>query len=189
MRVVMIAPPGAGKDTQGGLVAAHFGIPRVVIGDVLRGHVARRTDLGRAIRAHLDRGELVPDEIVLRLAREALIDTRRLGGGIVIDGVPRTVAQAQAGYEQARELGMAADVALHLEADDRELTRRLLARAEREHRSDDTEPVIRRRLELYHEVTHPIVEWYRKRRILISVDAMRPIPEVGRDVLAALEAA
>jgi adenylate kinase len=96
--------------------------------------------------------------------------------------------QARAAYLIGRELGMTADVALHLDADDAEVTRRLLARAALEHRSDDTAEVIAQRLALYHEVTSPILCWYRDRGILVSVDAMRPAQQVGREILAALEA-
>lgn len=187
MRVLMIGPPGAGKGTQGALIAAHFRIARVVIGDLLRDHVARGTDLGRAVQGHLDRGELVPDEIVLDLTRRALIAAKAAGGGYVFDGAPRTFAQARAAYLIACELGMTANVALYLQADDDELIRRLRARAAFEHRSDDTEAVIRRRLELYHRVTRPILRWYSRRGILVSVEAMRPVEEVGREILAALE--
>jgi adenylate kinase len=187
MRVLMIGPPGAGKGTQGALIAAHFDVPRIVMGDVLRDHVARRTEIGRAARAHLDRGELVPDKIVLDVVRHALIAAKMAGGGYVFDGVPRTMAQARAGYHLARELGMLAHVALHLRADDEELMRRLLARAALEHRSDDTEEVIRRRLALYHRVTQPILAWYTKRGILASVDAMRPAEQVEAEILAALD--
>jgi adenylate kinase len=186
MRVLMIAPPGAGKGTQGALIAAHFHIPRVVIGDLLRDHVAQGTDLGRAVKGHLDRGELVPDEIVLDLTRQSLI-AAKAAGGYVFDGVPRTFAQARAAYLIACELGMTANVALNLQADDDELVRRLRARAAAEHRSDDTEEVIRRRLELYHRVTRPILRWYSRRGILLSVEAMRPVEEVGREILAALD--
>lgn len=186
MRILMIGPPGAGKGTQGDLIAAHFGMPRIVVGDLLRDQVARRTDLGRAVDGHLRRGELVPEEIMLCIVRQALIAARAAGGGYVFDGVPRTMAQARAGHKIAMELGMTANVAVHLRAGDTELTRRLVARAALEHRSDDTEEVIRHRLELYRQVTEPIVAWYAQRGILMSVDAMRPAGEVGREILAAL---
>jgi adenylate kinase len=187
MRIVMIGPPGAGKGTQGALIAAHFDLPRVVVGDLLRDHVARRTDLGRAVDSHLGRGELVPDEIMLCIVRQALDAARAVGSGYVFDGVPRTMAQARGAYKIARELGMSANVAVHLRADDTELIQRLLARAAVEHRSDDTKEVIRHRLELYQQVTQPIIAWYSRRGILVSVDAMRPVGEVGREILAALE--
>ena len=188
MRVLMIAPPGAGKGTQGALIAAHFNIPHIATGELLRDHVARRTALGQAVQAYLDRGDLVPDQIVLDMTREAIIAAKVAGGGYVLDGIPRNIAQARAAYDIARELGMTADVALHLQADDAELTRRLLARAALEHRSDDTAEVIAQRLALYHAVTSPILAWYRDRGILVSVDAMRSAAEVGREILAALEA-
>jgi adenylate kinase len=187
MRILMIAPPGAGKGTQGALIAAHFNIPHIATGELLRDHVARRTALGQVVQGYLDRGELVPDQIVLDIVREALIAAKVAGGGYVLDGIPRNIEQARAAYKIGLELGMTADVALHLQADDAEVTRRLLARAALEHRSDDTAEVIAQRLALYHEVTAPIIAWYRERGILVSVDAMRSAHEVGREILVALE--
>jgi adenylate kinase len=188
MRVLMIAPPGAGKGTQGALIAARFGIAHIATGALLRDHVARQTGLGMAVREYLDRGELVPDQVVLDMVREALIAARAAGGGYVLDGIPRNMEQARAAYLIGRELGMTADVALHLDVGDAEVTRRLLARAALEHRSDDTAEVIAQRLALYHQVTAPIIGWYRDRGILVSVDATRPAQEVGRKILTALEA-
>jgi adenylate kinase len=188
MRVLLVAPPGAGKGTQGALIATHFGIPHIATGDLLRDHVARGTELGRAVEEHLSRGELVPDEIVLDMVKAAFLEAKENGGGYVLDGMPRNMAQARSLYETGLSLKMTANVALHLKADDEELIRRLLARATVEGRSDDTEPIIRKRLALYHEVTYPIVEWYASRGILVSVDAMRPVHRVARQILTALEA-
>ena len=187
MRVLMIAPPGAGKGTQGALIAAHFGIPHIATGELLRDHVTRRTSLGLAVQEYLDRGELVPDQVVLDMVREAMVAAKAAGGGYVLDGIPRNIQQARAAYLIARELGMTADVALHLDADDAEVTRRLLARAALEHRSDDTADVIAGRLALYHRVTAPIICWYRDRGILVSVDAMRPVQQIRREILTALD--
>jgi len=185
VKVLLIAPPGAGKGTQGVVIASHFGVPHIASGDLLRDHVTRGTELGRTVQQFLDRGELVPDEIVLEMVREALEAAQ--GGGYVLDGVPRTMSQARALYEIAVELDMTADVALHLQVRDDELVNRLLGRAELQGRADDTEQVIQRRLELYYEVTHPILQWYGERGILVSVDAMRPADPVGRHILTALE--
>jgi adenylate kinase len=186
MRVLMVAPPGAGKGTQGALIAAHFDSLHIATGDLLRDHVARETNLGRQVKQHLDSGELVPDDVVLDMVRQAFIDAKAAGRGYVLDGIPRNMEQARAMYRIALELGMTANVALHLQADDDELLRRLLARAVLEGRSDDKEEVIRRRIDLYHKVTHPIVDWYAERGILVSVDAMRPAEQVGREILATL---
>jgi adenylate kinase len=185
VKVLMIAPPGAGKGTQGEVIARHFDIPHIATGDLLRDHVARGTELGLAVQQFLDRGELVPDDVVLTMVRGAMHAAK--GRGYVIDGIPRTMAQARALYEVAVELDMTADVALHLHVEQAELMRRLLGRAADEGRSDDTEQVIQRRLELYYEVTHPILDWYGERGILVSVDAMRPADQVGRHIITALE--
>src|SRR5258707_1892903 len=150
MRILMIGPPGAGKGTQGAMIAANFDVRRIVVGDFLRDHVARRTDLGRAVQGHLDRGELVPDEIILDVVRQALTAARAAGGGYVSDGVPRTMAQARAAYKIAVELGMGADVAGHLRVGDKELMRRLVARAAVEHRSHDTRGGLPRPLATVH---------------------------------------
>ncbi|MFG2040137.1 adenylate kinase [Dactylosporangium sp. NPDC048998] len=188
MRVLMVAPPGAGKGTQGAVIAEHFRIRHVAMGDLLRRHVVEGTELGRRVRGHLDRGDLVPDEIVLELLRLEFAEAKRDGGGYVLDGIPRTMAQALAAYRVALSLQMTADVALHLQADDEELMRRLLKRAAVEHRSDDNEGVIRRRLKQYREVTEPVLAFYAGRGILLTVDATRPVEAVTRDVLAALTA-
>lgn len=188
MRVLLIAPPGAGKGTQGAIIAAHFDIPHIATGVLLRDHVARQTELGKAVEAHLDRGELVPDELVVDMVEQAMLDAKSAGGGYVLDGIPRNMAQARAIYAIGRELQMTANVALYLKVTEEEIVRRLLARAALEHRSDDTEEVIRHRLEVYRTVTYPIVDWYAERGILVSVDAMRPVERVGRQILTALEA-
>ena len=116
----------------------HRDIPHIATGELLRDHVARQTTLGQAVREYLDRGELVPDQVVLDMVRQEMAAAKAAGGGFVLDGIPRNMRQARATYQIGRELGMTADVALHLQADDGELMRRLLARAALERRSDDT---------------------------------------------------
>src|SRR5262245_34975079 len=99
MRVLLVAPPGAGKGTQGALIATHFGIPHIATGDLLRDHVARRTELGRTVQESLAQGELVPDEVVLDMVHAAMIEAKAAGGGYVLDGTPRNLAQARSLYE------------------------------------------------------------------------------------------
>jgi len=187
MRLLLIGAPGAGKGTQAELLAERLGITHISSGDLLRQHVRDSTTLGQTIRSYVDQGDLVPDGVVMDMLRKPVVAASETGG-YVLDGIPRNIEQARAAYKIGLELGMTADVALHLEADDAELTRRLLARAALEHRSDDTAEVIAQRLALYYDVTAPILAWYRDRGILVSVDAMRSAPEVGREILAALEA-
>jgi adenylate kinase len=187
LRVVLLAPPGAGKGTQGAIIANHFGVPHIATGDMLRSHIAHETSLGLAVRDTLARGDLVPDSIVLEMLRGALVDAKDKNGGYVIDGIPRTVEQANAAFDMASQLDMAADVALCLDVDDTELTRRLLARAAVDHRTDDTPTVIAKRLELYHHVTAPLLTWFEERGILITVDGTPRIETVTADILATLE--
>ncbi|MEV6929535.1 adenylate kinase [Dactylosporangium sp. NPDC051485] len=188
MRLVMIAPPGAGKGTQAARIAARFGAPHIAMGALLRSHVERGTPLGRAVRASLDAGRPVPDRVVRDMVREALADAKAAGVGYVLDGYPRTRAQARAAYRTAAELGMTAHAVLHLRVDDEEAVRRMLTRAAREHRVDDTEPVIRRRLRLYHEMTRPVVDGYAERGILVSVDGIGTPDEVTARVFEQLDA-
>jgi adenylate kinase len=187
LKVLLIAPPGAGKGTQGDIIANHFNVPHIATGDLLRDQVARQTALGVTVEKLLSRGELVPDDIVLDMVRDALTQARDGARGYVLDGIPRTMEQAQKVYRMAQEIGMTANVALHLKVGDEEVTRRLLARAVVEGRTDDTAEVIAKRLALYHEVTAPIVAWYAERGILITVDSSRPVASVAREILAALE--
>jgi adenylate kinase len=185
MRILMIGAPGAGKGTQGARIARHFHIPHIASGDLLRGHVARRTAIGRAAQRHLDAGGLVPDELVFDALGHELTAA---DGGYVLDGMPRTVEQAGRLHDLAATHGGEPDVALHLRAEDAELTRRLLERGAAGGRTDDTAPVIRERLRHYHRRTAPLQAWYALRGMLLPVDAMRPAEQVGREALAALEA-
>ena len=187
IRVVLLAPPGAGKGTQGAIIANHFRVAHIATGDLLRSHIAHETNLGLAMRDILARGDLVPDSIVLEMLRDALADAKRKNGGYVIDGIPRTMEQAHAAFDIATQLDMTADVALCLDVDDDELTHRLLARATVEHRTDDTSEVIAKRLALYHQVTAPLLGWFDERGILITIDGTPPIEEVTAHILATLE--
>lgn len=188
MRVLMIAPPGAGKGTQGERIAARYGVPHIATGDLLRDHVGRGTELGQAVRHHLDQGELVPDEVVLDMVREAMREASRTESrGYVLDGIPRTISQARELYIIARDLDMTANVALHLKVSDAEIVRRLLARASAQGRSDDNEEVIRKRLGLYREVTEPILAWYEERGILVVVNGEGPAQHVSRQIFTELE--
>ncbi|MEU7875205.1 adenylate kinase [Dactylosporangium sp. NPDC049140] len=187
MRLVLIAPPGAGKGTQAARIAAHFGVLHIATGNLLRSHVQRGTPLGRAVRASMDAGALVPDRIVRDIVSEAMAGAKAAGVGYVLDGYPRTRAQARAVHRTAARIGMTAHAALHLRVDDEEAVRRMLARAADEHRPDDTEPVIRRRLKLYHEVTRPVVDGYAARGILVSVDGTGTADQVTARVLERLE--
>jgi adenylate kinase len=186
MRILLLAPPGAGKGTQGKRLSEHYGIPHIATGDLLREHVERGTEIGRAVKRHLDAGELVSDELVLEMVQQALNDSTGTDG-YILDGFPRTVHQAIEGRRTAEPLGLAAQAAVYLAADDAELLRRLLQRSAEEGRKDDTEDVIRQRLATYQSETAPVIDHYRGRRMLVEVDGMQPIEQVTYDITKMLD--
>ncbi len=187
MRLVLLAPPGAGKGTQGTRLAELYAVPHIATGDLLRAHVSRGTEIGQRIGAELDAGRLVSDDLVLDMVREA-ITAPEAEAGYILDGYPRTMQQAVEGSVQAKALGKDAQAAVYLSADEAELIRRLLKRAGEQGRGDDTEDVITERLQTYRRETAPVIDHYRQRGLLVEVDGMQPIEAVTRDIVEALGA-
>jgi adenylate kinase len=174
MRLLLIGAPGAGKGTQAIRLAEHFGITHISSGDLLRQHIAERTSLGTSIRGYVERGDLVPDHIVMDMLRKPVVAANK-NGGYVLDGFPRTVHQAEAAYLAARDLGVAVQVAAHLDVDHNELVRRLLSRGRG---SEDTQEVIDHRLRVYEDQTRPMLDYYSEREKLVVVNGARPMDEV-----------
>jgi adenylate kinase len=185
MRLLLIGGPGSGKGTQGARLAERLGIEHVASGDALRAEVARGTDVGRRAADHLERGELVPDEVVGELLTP-VVAAAAVAGGYILDGFPRNLAQAHVADEALERNGVGLDAVVHLEVPNDELRRRLLARAEIEGRSDDTPDVIDHRLEVFAHDTFPLVDHYRDRGMLITVSGDRPPDDVTADVLTRL---
>ncbi len=185
MRVLLIGAPGAGKGTQAVRVADHFGLTHISSGDLLRDHIARETTIGRAAREYVERGDLVPDAIVLDMLRKPVV-AASAAGGYVLDGFPRTVQQAETAYTIARDLGVAIQVAVHVDVPTEILVSRLLARGRG---ADDTEEVIQHRLAVYREMTLPMIDYYAARETLVTVNGARPIAEVTWSILVQLERA
>jgi adenylate kinase len=186
--ILLLGPQGAGKGTQGRLVAAEHDIPHVATGDMLRNAMASGTELGRQVKPIYDAGHLVPDDLMIALIRERLgLDDAR--GGFVLDGFPRTMPQAEALEEMLREIGRDLDVVFEFQLEDEVGRERMLRRAAEEGRADDTPEAIAERLRLYHEETEPLVEYYRTRGNLVGVHADRPVAEVFGEIQQALEQA
>ncbi len=208
MHLILLGAPGAGKGTQGALLAQRLGVPKIATGDILRDAVRRGTEVGREAKGYMDAGELVPDEVILRLVRDALTAPEAAGGAI-FDGFPRTVPQAHGVDELLEELGRTIDAVVVIEVPDEEIVRRLSGRRSDpetgkvyhlEHnppppeiagrvvqRSDDQEETVRRRLSVYREMTQPLIAYYERAGIPIHHNrGDRPIEQVQSEILALL---
>lgn len=212
MRIVFLGPPGSGKGTQAEGVSEKYGIPHIATGDILRDEIARDTELGREIKGYVDRGDLVPDEIVLQIARERLRgdDCRE---GFLLDGFPRTRAQAEALDRILESMGVKLDAVINLNVDEEEIVRRLTSRrtcrccgaiyhlifnppkrhgvcdncgGELYQRTDDYEETVKERLKTYKAKTEPLLNYYRERGLLMDVDGSPGAEEVSRNVGKAL---
>lgn len=202
MKIILLGPPGAGKGTQAGLLAERLGLEHISTGDLLREEVRKRTELGRKAKGYMDRGELVPDDLIIEMLKG------RLNGNFILDGFPRNLRQAEALCEIT-----AVDRVLDLELTEDEVVRRLSARRVCERcgrnynlrtnppkiagvcdacggrliqREDDKPEVIRRRFRVYEEETAPVKEFYRRLGVLAEVDGARPIAEVFQEALQLL---
>ena len=183
MRLLLIGAPGSGKGTQATRLAEHFGLTHISSGDLLRQHVTEETPLGREVQQYVSRGDLVPDTLLMDVLRKPVVAASK-SGGYILDGFPRTVEQAQIAYAVAKDLGVEAQVAVHLDVPRDELVRRLLARGRG---SDDTEEVIEHRLEVYMEHTVPMLDYYELREELVRVDGGRTPDEVSWALVRRLE--
>jgi adenylate kinase len=209
MLIVLLGPPGAGKGTQGDLLAERLGIPKIATGDVLRAAVREGTPMGLAAKAIMDRGDLVPDEVILSIIKDAL-SAPAASNGAILDGVVRTEAQAAGLQAVLRELGRRLDAVLTFEVPDEELVRRLSGRTVCEscqtpytgrepgstcekcggklvRRKDDDPAAVRNRLAVYQRQTAPVIEWYRRDGArMVSIDAVGTTTDVLERALGAL---
>jgi adenylate kinase len=185
VRLLLLAPPGAGKGTQGERLAERYGVRHIAAGDLLRAEAQAGGGLGGEIAAHQARGDLVPDQVVLDVLTPVVVEAAARGG-YILDGFPRTLAQATAAAEIAARLGVTLQAAVYLYAPDRVLTRRLLDRASQGGRADDRADVIRHRLTLFAETTGTLVPYYEGRGILVAVDADQPPDSVTADIRSGL---
>ncbi|AEA27541.1 adenylate kinase [Pseudonocardia benzenivorans] len=179
MRLVLVGPPGAGKGTQAVRIAEQLGIPHISTGDLFRANLAGETPLGLEAKGYMDAGNLVPDSVTVGMVKARLADPDA-AKGFLLDGFPRTTAQADALAEILAETGDELDAVVELQVPEDVVVERLLARG----RSDDTEDVIRNRQQVYRDETAPLLDYYRDR--LVTVDAVGEVAEITDRVFAAL---
>ena len=187
IRLLLIGAPGAGKGTQAEKLAEAFEIPAISTGDIFRHNVKNETELGKQAKAFMDRGEYVPDSLTNALVRDRLSHADAVEG-FLLDGYPRTADQVVELDDILAAQGNKLDVVVQLTADTDEVVRRLLNRALEQGRADDTEDVIRRRLEVYEEQTAPLTSTYAARGLVAMIDGLGEVAEVTGRILEALEA-
>lgn len=187
MRIVLVGPPASGKGTQAGRIVGRFGGVDIATGEILRSNAERGTELGRTASSYMDRGDLVPDEVIIGMVLER-VGEADLAEGFVLDGFPRTVPQAEALEGRLEELGRPLDAVVSLTVGEAELRRRLAERAEEQDREDDDdEDTIRRRLELFDRETEPLLDFYQQQGRLVRVEAEGDPGEVAERIAKALE--
>lgn len=210
--LVLLGPPGAGKGTQAKILAKRLGLPHISSGDLFREHLKRETELGRAARSYMDKGNLVPDDVTIEMVRERL-QRPDCSDGAILDGFPRTPAQAQGLQKILAEFNAGVDVVLYMDVDEDVLLTRLTGRlvcAERGHiyheenkpprqpgvcdidgsplvqREDDNEETVRNRIDVYWEETSPLIEYYQDRELLVEVNGQQSVKTVTEEMLAAI---
>jgi adenylate kinase len=184
MRLILLGAPGAGKGTQAERVVEHFKIAHISTGDILRQEVKDGTPLGEKAKGYMSAGELVPDDLIIQMMEKRLSQDD-CKNGFLLDGFPRTVAQAEALDSMLERLGIQLDAVASLKVDDEELVKRLLARG----REDDNETTVRNRLEVFHNQTRPVIDYYRQKGLLKEIEGTGDIEKISRDLIQTLEAA
>jgi adenylate kinase len=185
VRLVLVGPPGAGKGTQAAVIAAKLGVPHISTGDIFRANVGQGTPLGRQAKEYMDAGQLVPDEVTNAMVTDRLTHDD-VAPGFLLDGYPRNLDQADVLAGFLAERGTPLDVVVEIVVDSEQVVQRLLSRGQG--RADDTEEVIRHRLEVYESETAPLVGYYRERGLLRTVDGVGSVDDVSSRILAVLSA-
>lgn len=181
-RLIFLGPPGAGKGTQAKLLSEHCDVPHIATGDILRAAVADQTELGQKAEQYMNAGELVPDALILNLIRERLTQPDAKDGW-VLDGFPRNVPQAEFLEQLLDEINQPFDFVVNLDVPNEVIISRLLKRG----RKDDAEEVIRHRLDVYRQQTAPLIDFYRNRQKLVSIDGNQEMESVNADLRKVVE--
>lgn len=214
MRIVLVGPPGAGKGTQAAYLAKNLSIPHISTGDLFRANISRQTELGKLAKSYMDKGELVPDEVTIGMAKDRMSQEDAVNG-FLLDGFPRNVSQAESLDEMLQGEGLKLDAVLDLEVPEDEVVKRIAGRricrndsshvfhvanaqpqkegvcdkcgGELYQRDDDSEDTVRKRLEVYHSQTEPIIDYYRSQGLLVTISALGKVEEITQRAMDALK--
>ncbi len=180
MKLILFGPPGAGKGTQANFIAEKYNVAHISTGDVLREAVKNKTEVGLHAKSFMDKGELVPDSVVIEIIKQKLTSLNDMK--FMLDGFPRTVPQAEALDKMLGELGVNLDVVVFLDVDDEEVVQRIMKRQELENRQDDTEDVVRNRLNVYRDQTSPLGEFYNNKAILKKINGIGSVEHISEKI-------
>ena len=186
MKIIMLGAPGAGKGTQAKKIAAKYAIPHISTGDIFRANIKNNTELGQKAKTYMDKGELVPDELVVDLIMDRFKEAD-CANGYVLDGFPRTTAQAVSLDAILKELGISLDAVLNLNVPSEELVKRISERAVLENRADDNPETVQKRLAVYEESTKPLIDYYRNSGLYQEINGLQDVDAVFADIIKALE--
>ena len=185
MRIVLLGPPGSGKGTKAAMLVEHLDLPHISTGALLRNAAKRGTELGLKAKAITDKGELVPDKIMSDMIEERL-SRDDVANGFILDGYPRTVAQAESLDVMLKRLGQPADEAILIDINEEQIIKRIAKRAKKEGRSDDTEETVRNRMRVYREQTAPVADYYAQQGVLTRVLGEGKIEEIFQRILSVI---
>ncbi len=179
--IVLMGAPGAGKGTQAKMLEQSLGLPQVSTGDIFRHNLKNETELGKLAQSYMDKGDLVPDDVTIAMVKDRLAQPDS-DKGAILDGFPRTPAQAAALDTLLQEIGGRVLVVPYVSVSANELMQRLMNRAAVEGRTDDSEETIRYRMQVYEEQTEPLLDYYRQRGLLVEIDGQQPIEDVQAEL-------
>lgn len=180
--IVIFGAPGSGKGTQSDLIIRKFGLGHISTGDVLRNEIKNETELGKTARQYIDKGQLIPDELMVDILASVYDKYGKEHKGIIFDGFPRTIPQAEALKKMLNERGHKVAAMIELDVPEDELMKRLIKRGQESGRSDDNEETIRKRLTVYHNQTTPLIEWYSKEGIHYHVNGLGELDRIFTDI-------
>lgn len=181
--IVIFGAPGSGKGTNSAELVSEFGFDHISTGDVLRGEIKAGSELGKIAKGYMDNGQLIPDNLVIDILTKTYDEKLANGAGVIFDGFPRTIAQAEALKQMLTERGQSVTVALNLEVEEDELMARLLKRAQIEGRADDNEETIRKRFAVYNTQTKPLLEWFEKEGVLCTLPYCGSRESFAREII------
>ena len=186
LNIVIFGAPGSGKGTQSERIVEKFGINHISTGDVLRAEIKKGTELGKTAKGYIDQGQLLPDELIIDILASTL-DSFKESKGVIFDGFPRTIAQAEALKKMLAERGQEVSVMLDLDVPEEELMTRLIKRGQESGRADDNEETIKKRLVVYHSQTAPLIDWYKNEGKYQHIHGMGTMDAIFADIVAAVE--